>query len=517
MEGYSDTDSYTSSYTSYSDSYSDSYTYSTGSLTDSREFDEEIRANREAAATKTNEQTAEAEPVVSAPAVVEPVTTAPEPEPVAPVEPAKPVQTELENASEIQFEMEENPFNTSTADLTIIEATPSDQIDEPKSDVDGEQQQKVAEKRVENESDRKSAATDCCDIGNDEDFAYQSDFDENMRSFRERSRTMSQESYHSQPKSWSEFESENKQWRPVRLGSVVSSENAEEGSQLYTRSDSAKHSQTKSSNDSLDLTPNMSNCSEGYRSSSSRDASKIPLDDAEKKPKTRTRTRSYERPRRNMDDFLKSVISPSSGISSTMSRTESKESSGASSLGSSDGYRLEIDEKPFQIYEPLKPRKNSLCSTESESVSSENKTSEKIIRIKVTRTKDNRYTYGFITDDNAEGKELPLQEKRVNIKTATSDADDRTSFRSETLAYRGKLASSAGIRRINLPKRRDTFTKKFEQTQKQALSGIEAVYSRHSQRTSQLMMDLQISMAANGYGKFRNYSNNYGSNYSSKY
>ena len=119
---------HSSSYTSYSDSYSDSYTYSTGSLTDSREFDEEIRANREAAATKTNEQTAEAEPVVSAPAVVEPVTTAPEPEPVAPVEPAKPVQTELENESEIQFEMEENPFNTSTADLTIIEATPSDQV-----------------------------------------------------------------------------------------------------------------------------------------------------------------------------------------------------------------------------------------------------------------------------------------------------------------------------------------------------------------------------------------------------
>ena len=38
----------------------------------------------------------------------------------------------------------------------------------------------------------------------------QSDFDDQMK-LRERS--ISQESYHSQPKSWSEFESETKEWR----------------------------------------------------------------------------------------------------------------------------------------------------------------------------------------------------------------------------------------------------------------------------------------------------------------
>lgn len=76
---------------------------------------------------------------------------------------------------------------------------------------------------LEDAIDLQSEATDCCEI-QDEDCAYQSDFDENMKSYQSpaerfteedgsRARSLSQESYHSQPKSWSEFESETKEWR----------------------------------------------------------------------------------------------------------------------------------------------------------------------------------------------------------------------------------------------------------------------------------------------------------------
>merc|ERR1712227_170292 len=248
----------------------------------------------------------------------------------------------------------------------------------------------------------------------------------------------------------------------------------------------------------IDLTKDMS--SEGYRSSESREGrpenrKNKSEKNAEKKPKIRTRTRSYERPRRNIDDFLQTVIPTSSGVSSlssNLSRSTSKESS----VGSCDQSRLEVVETPFELQpDKRSPRKNSLYSTESESLS-ENKVCQKIIRVKVTRTSDNKYTYGFLTDDGVEEKITPLKElssNRRNFTDAERSDSDKNSFRSEKLAPK--------LRRTKLPERRDTFTRKFEQSQKEAKNGMEKVFTRGSQRASQLLIDLQISMASNGYGK----------------
>merc|ERR1712110_119993 len=199
----------------------------------------------------------------------------------------------------------------------------------------------------------------------------------------------------------------------------------------------------------------------------------------EKKTKNRYRTRSYERPRRNMDEFLKSVIQSPVDISEETKRDEKVESYQPVETG-----RI----SPITITQDVpKVRKNSLYSTESEN---SERRCEKIIRVKVTRTSDNRYTYGFISDDGT--YKGPLHEKTQNKKL---EIEERISAKSDR------------VRRAHptIPQRRDTFTKKFEQSQKEAMHGIEAVYSRHSQRASQLLMDLQISMASNGYGKFRNF------------
>ena len=72
-----------------------------------------------------------------------------------------------------------------------------------------------------------------------------------------------------------------------------------------------------------------------------------------------------------------------------------------------------------------------MYSTESESLS-ENKVCQKIIRVKVTRTSDNKYTYGFLTDDGVEEKITPLKELNLNRRNFT-DAErsdsDKNSFR----------------------------------------------------------------------------------------
>ena len=43
----------------------------------------------------------------------------------------------------------------------------------------------------------------------------------------------------------------------------------------------------------------------------------------------------------------------------------------------------------------------------------------------------------------------------------------------------------------------------LKKNQKSTMSGIENIYSRHGQRTTQLLMDLHIQMTKNGYGQYR--------------
>ena len=106
-------------------------------------------------------------------------------------------------------------------------------------------------------------------------------------------------------------------------------------------------------------------------------------------------------------------------------------------------------------------------------------------------------------------------------------------WKSSNYHFSEKIAPK--LRRTKLPERRDTFTRKFEQknvwkkfiivrsysfffstwkniffitlskSQKEAKNGMEKVFTRGSQRASQLLIDLQISMASNGYGKLRNF------------
>ena len=61
---------------------------------------------------------------------------------------------------------------------------------------------------------------------------------------------------------------------------------------------------------------------------------------------------------------------------------------------------------------------------------------QKIIRVKVTRTADNKYTYGFLTDDGVEEKVTPLQPRdpnlgpnRKNLTDAERSDTDKLSFR----------------------------------------------------------------------------------------
>ena len=94
---------YFSSYTSYTDSYSESYTYSTGSLTDSREYDEPITLPE--VKSEVNSETT----------LSKPDNKQDEPDPIS-------------QSTQVQSENDENNFDSSFADVTIIEAPKSAQV-----------------------------------------------------------------------------------------------------------------------------------------------------------------------------------------------------------------------------------------------------------------------------------------------------------------------------------------------------------------------------------------------------
>ncbi|CAG5087014.1 Oidioi.mRNA.OKI2018_I69.PAR.g11437.t1.cds [Oikopleura dioica] len=272
-----------------------------------------------------------------------------------------------------------------------------------------------------------------------------------------RLRSSSQDSHHSVPKSWSDFESEAKKWKPVKVAAPKERESSKTRSQ--------------------DSEPEMSQSSEGYRSSAEidqevekivADTFKIPLRqgietiEKEEKPERKI----IERPRRNIDDFVRSAISLSDNCTKLV--TERKK-----------------DRIPsIPTAESKIPRCTSDSGHSDSSLRAEPQRVEKIIRVKLIQSGD-KLTYGYLPseDENAE-----MFDSSKSISAGS------------TLSTEQGLKSAA---RQATVKRRDTFTRNFDKLEKNALQGVEKIYQAHQSRAQQLLIDLQISMAKNGYGKYR--------------
>lgn len=534
LENFSDTESYTSSYT---DTYSDSYTYSSGSFTDSGEFNDKLEDFQE-----------ESEPL---PELTDTKLKIVDLE-IEQIEISREEhfgETEILNLSQDfsnELEVTESDLDMSLenmADVTVIEQIMLEvkaveemqdiQIEiEPKThefEISVENLEETLTKsqifdRIPEEPIRKKEIfvqntkepikesehfiEEICDsmisiksleepvdrpvVLDDFQFDQENQMKSESGMFSSdlivRTRSMSQESYHSQPKSWTDFQADTKQWRPVGRSRVNSSEPDEN----YTKSHVSNQSATNIGSDySAEMSVNMS---EGYRSSSSRD---VP---AEKNNKSRIRTKSYERPRRNMDEFLKTIIPTveSSGTEINILRTESNESSLLFSEENTEIEEISRETKENQTYLSIKKRKNSVGSSGSESIHSDiHKSFDKILRVKVTRREDNSYAYGYET--------ITATPQRRSFVTSGSEIDEKST--TETFVQSDNFVYKPRIYQRKLPERKDTFTRKFDQIETSAMSGMKSVYNRHSQKASKLLMDLQISMASNGYGKYRNQKN----------
>lgn len=449
----SDSDSFTSS--SYT-SYSDSFTYSDGSLTDSSDFDLLLatpdRATRPVQSTVAKENNPEEnkqdeEPVECARQFMD--TSSNDLELITEAEaleiPAKSLKSEnmpIELPAQISIEFDP-PFSSAanSTQKLVQEAESSESQSEivPSIEVRPPSPPLTSISPVSNDAQTTSSTSQ----------GFLS-IDSGVRL-----RSSSQDSHHSVPKSWSDFESEAKTWKPVKVAAP----------KLNTK----KETKTMSQQDSE---PEMSQSSEGYRSSAEidhevdkiiADTFKIPLIPKEKKERN-----IIERPRRNIDDFVRSAISLSDNC--TKHVTERK--------------KERIPSVPAEISEI--PRCTSDSGHSDSSLRAEPQHVEKIIRVKLIQSGD-KLTYGYLPSGN-------------EIKTKRSDSLDSSKSIVSTASTQHGLKSAA---RQATVKRRDTFTRNFDKLEKSALQGVEKIYQAHQSRAQQLLIDLQISMAKNGFGKYR--------------
>ncbi|CBY38049.1 unnamed protein product [Oikopleura dioica] len=223
----------------------------------------------------------------------------------------------------------------------------------------------------------------------------------------------------------------------------------------------------------------MSQSSEGYRSSADidhevdkiiADTFKVPLVPKEKKE--RNIISIFDRKvehvlRRNIDDFVRSAISLSDNC--TKHVTERKK-----------------ERIPSIPAESEIPRCTSDSGHSDSSLWAEPQHVERIIRVKLIQSGD-KLTYGYLPSEN-------------ETKTKRSDSLDSSKSIVSSASTQQGLKSAA--RQVTV-KRRDTFTRNFDKLEKSALQGVEKIYQAHQSRAQQLLIDLQISMAKNGFGKYR--------------
>merc|ERR1711935_859217 len=117
-------------------------------------------------------------------------------------------------------------------------------------------------------------------------------------------------------------------------------------------------------------------------------------------------------------------------------------------------------------------------------------------------------------------KNMTLSAPAASTVDEFSEAESMTKTRIVAKIQKDKVASETVSKTDKLPKTnytykripdritrdddfKDTLARRFDQNQKSTMSGIEGIYSRHGQRTSQLLMDLHIQMTKSGYGQYR--------------
>jgi len=266
---------------------------------------------------------------------------------------------------------------------------------------------------------------------------------------RGRARLKSHDSINSNPKSWVDFEEENRSWRPMRFKS---------------QSRPMPSSICQSSKISSDTRISFES-SEGYKSDSLKSTSST----SEKQKKRLSRRNSAKKER----------CAPATEVVDTTLIRERKSSiQSLSDASSNDHFPLRIKDiiqiridPDFQTYQNSK---NMTLSSPAASTVDEFSEAESIAKTRIV---------------------AKIQKDKV-----ASEAVSKTRDKLPKTNYTYKRIPDRITRDDDF---KDTLARRFDQNQKSTMSGIEGIYSRHGQRTSQLLMDLHIQMTKSGYGQYR--------------
>jgi len=246
-----------------------------------------------------------------------------------------------------------------------------------------------------------------------------------------RGRFRSHDSINSNPKSWHDFEEENRSWRPIRFKSPAGRSSAPQ---------SKMSSDTRISFES----------SEGYKSDSLKSTSSA----TEKQKKRLSRRNSQKK--------------ESKVVETTLVRERKNSIQSLSDGSSNDHFPLRIKDiiqiKIDPDYQTNYQSMNLSCQSSIEDSEAESIKSRNVHKIQ--------------------------QSPKVPAETKPSKTKHYTYRRIPDRITRDDCF-------------KDTLVRRFEQNQKSTMSGIENIYSRHGQRTNQLLMDLHIQMTKNGYGQYR--------------
>jgi len=327
-------------------------------------------------------------------------------------------------------------FNTSTNNEhndTIRDATSNDQVQTP--------DQPLMPRESHN---YPIIISDQSDDGGDEiESSFEKSDSDSEMSRGGRERLKSHDSINSNPKSWADFEEENRSWRPMRFKSPARSIPSH-------RQSSKMSSDTRISFES----------SEGYKSDSLKSTSST-----EKQKKRLSRRNSAKKERCQSTEV----------VDTTLIRERKSSIQSLSDASSNDHFPLRIKDiiqiKIDPDYQTYQNYKNMTLSSPAPSTVDEMSEAENITK---TRTVEK------------------IQQNKVasEVKTRHKSPKNYTYKRIPDRITRGDDF-------------KDTLARRFDQNQKSTMSGIEGIYSRHGQRTSQLLMDLHIQMTKSGYGQYR--------------
>jgi len=310
-----------------------------------------------------------------------------------------------------------------------------------------------------------------------------SELNDDHEIMKSRSRISSQDSLHSNPKTWLDFEQENRTWRPVHFDGNGNKE-------VFTTNTDSLSSETRISIES----------SEGYKSDSEQTGTvrrKITKRNSFKKEKNSSQISSkvYSE-MENQTSIIPSRLRKNSiqSLSDTGSSTHDQ----ILPIKIKDIIQIHVEpEEKIRIQKNIERIKRLGNQTEPEFQSADTKLHM-------------RHVKEMFFSDHEHDKYVREESSEKAYNQPMSSAYRTTASEIPTLPSERLRQRHLILRRIEpKPKPRpdarhdDRLVKRFEHSQKNAINGLENVYNRHSQRTNQLLMDLHIQMTKNGFGQYR--------------